>query len=978
MTKENQRLLPSVVDEIAQSDPHRVLYSVARTKNLEDGFEDIDAKSFAGAVDRFSWHIVERLGRGEDFPTLTYIGPQNLLYAISVLACIKTGYKLLLISTRNTLEANLSLFEETECGTLISPTDFPLPIVKQILKARSMHHLEVLGADYWFHEKPGEKPFPYTRTFAEAKTEPFAVCHTLGSTGLPKPVIQTHATISPFDASAALPSLGYQPTFPSICEGKRTYVAFPFFHAAGILLALPGAIFVGYTIVIGPYPPSADVVNRLLLYGNNLGRAEMVHYGGGPLPKGAAELINTETRLNVCYGSTECGMLPTGIGDPENLNYIKTSPATGCEFRHFSGDLHELFIVRNPALEKYQGVFGTFPGLNEWSMKDIFLKHPTKEDLWLYKGRVDDTIVFSTGEKLNPLDAENVIEPPTSDAQKEELLAALWPSVQAANEEIPSHGRIHRNMIAFTSPDKPMLRAGKGTVQRKLTIDMYASELDAFYQKNGLLDEPKNIITSNEGSIEDVVRNIIAGSTNISLDSLSLSADLFEVGLDSLQAIVITRELNKYLSLRGKALSIDTKTVYTNPSILALTAVISALVGGRAITSHGETDIQKMQKLYELHTENMPVSGRKAHPKPSNGLVFLVTGTTGSIGSYLLDSLHKTARIRRIYCLNRGPDSLKHQQKSQSTKGLQSLPHTVQCLDADWSKPYLGLSIPRYKELLDQVTHIVHNAWQVDFNLSIDSFANQVSGVRRLVDFSSHSHFGAQLFFVSSISAAAGRTGVIGERIFEDWQTSLKTGYGESKFVSERLLDAVAKESDIPVVVCRVGQVAGPISACGMWPKHEWLPSLIASSKYLGKLPSSIGSLSTVDWIPVDILANTIVELVIHSPETSQTGATVYHAVNPQPTSWGTLVNTVAQHLGLDTVSWDEWIVALRKSGSNIEDVAQNPAIKILDFFDSLSNKGYEPLHFDTRETVRVSQTLANLGPVHEGWIEIWMRQWSF
>ncbi|KAI0896934.1 hypothetical protein F4806DRAFT_487004 [Annulohypoxylon nitens] len=1005
-----ERLLPSVVDEIAQSDPHRVLYSVARTKNPEDGFDDINARSFADAVDRFSWYIERHLGRGQGFPTLTYIGPQDLLYAVSVLACIKTGYKLLLISTRNTLEANLSLFEKTDCRTLISPTNFPLPILKQILKARPMRYLNVYGADYWLHGNTEGKPYPYTKTFAEAESEPFVVLHTSGSTGLPKPIIQKHATIVSFDATTALPSLGYQPAFPALCAGKRAYLGFPFFHAGGILLLLPAAIFAGFTIVLGPFLPSVDFINGILLHGNvknlflppsvavdlannpeclqNLGRVEMVFYGGGPLPKAAADLINTRTRLHVAFGSTECSLLPTETCDPEDVNYIRISPAAGCEHRPFFGDLYELVIVRNPALEKYQGIFGTFPELNEWPVQDLFLKHPTKKNLWLYQGRADDTIVFSTGEKLNPLEVENAIgaydivkavlvtglgrfqssllveafEPPTNDTQREELLTVLWPSVQAANKKIPSYGHIHRDMIAFTSPDKPMLRAGKGTVQRKLTVDMYALELDALYQAKELHDEPKNLVTSDEGSIEDIVRNIIAGSTEINVNSVSLDVDLFEIGLNSLQVTIITRELNKYLSLRGKAPSLDTRTVYSNSSISTLTTVISALAAGKTIASNGETDTQKMQKLYKLHTENMPISGRKAQPKPSSGLVFLITGTTGSLGSYLLDLLHKDSRIRRIYCLNRGPDSLKRQQKSQSSKGLQPLPDTVQCLDADWSKPYFGLPIEEYKELLDQVTHIMHNAWQVDFNLSIDSFASQISG----------------LFFVSSISAAAGRTGMIGEHIFEDWQTSLKTGYGKSKFVSERLLDAMAKESDIPVVVCRVGQVAGPVSECGIWPKQEWLPSLIASSKYLGKLPSSIGRITTVDWIPVDMLANIIVELATHSLDTPKAGATVYHAVNPQRASWAMLVSTIAQCLNLDTVSWDDWIGALRESGSKMEDVARNPALKILDFFDSLCSKGYEPTHFDTRETVRVSRTLANLGPVHEEWMKIWMRQWSF
>ncbi|KAI1213865.1 uncharacterized protein F4807DRAFT_203056 [Annulohypoxylon truncatum] len=1022
-----ERLLPSLVDEIASSDPHRVLYSVARTKNPEDGFEDIDVKSFACAVDCFSWYIDEHLGRGQGFPTLAYIGPQDLLYAISVLASIKTGYKLLLISTRNTLEANLSLFEKTDCRTFISPTNFPLPIVKQILTAKPMRHLEVPEVGYWFEGNTEGKPYPYTKTFSEARAEPFVVLHTSGSTGLPKPIIQTHATISPLDAFSALPSLGHQPVHPAICAGKRAYLAFPLFHCAGLTILLPAPIFTGFTVVLGPFPPSVDAINGVHVHGNvqqsclvptmladlaknpeyleNLGKLELIGYGGGPCPKAVADLISTKTRLITSFGSTECGLFPAQVCDPEDSAYISISPVLGCEYRPFSGDLYEQVVVRNPALERYQGIFGTFPELNEWRMKDLFSKHPTKEDLWLYKGRADDIIVFSTGEKIHPLDMESIIganpavkevlvtglgrfqasllveavNPPTSDAQKEDLLEVIWPSVQAANKEVPSYGRIYHNMIAFTSPEKPMLRAGKGTVQRRLTVDMYASELDALYKANELSGNgPTRNDTNNNDSVEDTVKSIIAASTDIDVNSLSLNADLFELGLDSLQMTVITRELNKYLSLHGKEQSLETKTVYSNSSISALKKVVSGLVEGRTLSSNGETDAQKMQKLYELHAANMPISDRQAQPKPPDGLVFLLTGSTGSLGSYILDSLHKDSRIRRIYCLNRGPDSLKRQQQSQYAKGIQPLPDKVQCLDVDLSKSYFGLSIEEYKELLDQVTHIVHDAWQVDFNLSIDSFASHISTVRRLVDFSSHSRFGARLFFVSSISATAGRTGIVAEQIFEDWHTPGETGYGKSKFVSERLLDVAAKEADIPTIVCRVGQVAGPTSSSGMWPKREWLPSLIASSKYLGKLPSSIGRMEAVDWIPVDILGKGIVELAIQSPDIPTAGATVYHAVNPQRTSWAILVATVARYLGLKTISWDEWIRTLRESAPKTEDLSRNPAIKILEFFESLTSQGEESIVLDTRETTRVSQTLASLKPVHEEWMENWMRQWSF
>lgn len=79
-----QRLLPSVIDNIAQNDPSRVLYSIAKTRDPADGFQDISAQSFAQAVDRCAWHLEKTLGRGEGFPTLLYMGPQDVVYAILV------------------------------------------------------------------------------------------------------------------------------------------------------------------------------------------------------------------------------------------------------------------------------------------------------------------------------------------------------------------------------------------------------------------------------------------------------------------------------------------------------------------------------------------------------------------------------------------------------------------------------------------------------------------------------------------------------------------------------------------------------------------------------------------------------------------------------------------------------------------------------------------------------------------------------
>ncbi len=219
------------------------------------------------------------------------------------------------------------------------------------------------------------------------------------------------------------------------------------------------------------------------------------------------------------------------------------------------------------------------------------------------------------------------------------------------------------------------------------------------------------------------------------------------------------------------------------------------------------------------------------------------------------------------------------------------------------------------------------------------------------------------------------------ECIFEDWRIAVGSGYAQSKFVAERLLDAAAREAGIPAVVCRVGQIAGPTSAAGIWPKQEWLPSIVASSKYLGKLPATLGKVDTVDWIPVDLLGRSIVELATAAPEDATPGgASVYHAVNPQSTTWSQLVHVVAESLkesGVEVVPLGEWLDALRQSGGASADFARNPALKLIDFCEDMLGDE-PPVLLETGAAAAASETLVSVGPVQEAWMENWMQQWNF
>lgn len=468
---------------------------------------------------------------------------------------------------------------------------------------------------------------------------------------------------------------------------------------------------------------------------------------------------------------------------------------------------------------------------------------------------------------------------------------------------------------------------------------------------------------------------------------MNCNSDLFELGLDSLQATVISKETNEYLAAVGQPRAMEPRFVYSHPRIDCLVNLVTALALGQEPSQknspHGTEE--EMQKLYDALTFDLPLPSTRTVSDKRN-FVVLLTGSTGSLGSYVLDQLLAESRVSHIYCLNRGPNSLQRQQRSQSAKGLRNLTDKVTCLDADLLKQFFGLPIETYRTLLHETTHIIHNAWQVDFNLILGSFLPQLDGVRRLVNFSTQTQAGAKIFFISSIGAVGNVAHGVPEQILDDWRSPQAMGYGQSKYVAERVLDVAAKVANVPAVICRVGQIAGPTTAAGVWPKQEWLPSLIATSRYLGKIPNSLGRMETIDWIPVDILGRIIVELAIgqHGAVEERVpgaGALVYHTSNTKLTSWKSLVGMISDELSdgglkVETVPLEAWLEELRHSASEEkETIAMNPAVKLLDYYEGLTSG--EAVSLITTETVRASPTLYSLGPVNEVWMKNWLRQWS-
>lgn len=78
----------------------------------------------------------------------------------------------------------------------------------------------------------------------------------------------------------------------------------------------------------------------------------------------------------------------------------------------------------------------------------------------------------------------------------------------------------------------------------------------------------------------------------------------------------------------------------------------------------------------------------------------VLTGSTGSLGSCVLDRLLRIADVNRVFCLSRAGSDESRQAPLHEARGLATDFSRVTFLEADLSKSQLGLSEESYRDLI--------------------------------------------------------------------------------------------------------------------------------------------------------------------------------------------------------------------------------------------------------------------------------------
>ncbi|KAJ7776532.1 hypothetical protein DFH07DRAFT_798512 [Mycena maculata] len=651
--------IPDLVIQNVEKIPSHPFYIYA---DLESGeIVTITQLEFGRATHRAA-HLLRPNHEGRDGEVIVILAESDtMLYHAIVAGLMTANFIPFPISPRNSAAAILHLLRASSCHRIVATC-----VTLASSLARLQKHAADVDPDFALNiqEIPSMQQIypnlgtetsdcsfqPYSKTQIRPKFDDiFMYIHSSGSSGFPKAIPQTYRQLKYWYNSPGIAVIRDR------VEKPIANMALPAFHLLGINYQLLQPLS-GTCVAV--FPPTATSPNSLpmisspsnilehaqrtkcrslaavptlLVFWFNspdaveyLSTLHTIIWGGGPLPQRVGDgLVDAGVNLLLAYGTTETGgisaMWPYG-GDERDWAWFRISDRVNVRWMPQGDGTFECQLLTS---ETHVPMVENLPDVRGYATSDLCINHPEKKHLWRIVGRVDDTVIHTSGEKTVPAPMENIITsspfitaavvfghervqtgvlietPPDLQidvkdlSQLADLRNKVWPVIEEANEVAPGFSRIYKEMILFSSPDKPLARAGKGTVMRKATIKLYAPEIDAIYnmveEQLGVVDSIAPPTVWEAGLIQPWLLQLAASVCNFT--KISPEVDFRQQGFDSLTATIFRLHIVKALRNRDfakAAAAIPQNLIYSHPTISKLSTFLEGLVGGTVT----DTEIQ--------------------------------------------------------------------------------------------------------------------------------------------------------------------------------------------------------------------------------------------------------------------------------------------------------------------------------------------------------------------------------------------------
>jgi nucleoside-diphosphate-sugar epimerase len=668
---------------------------------------------------------------------------------------------------------------------------------------------------------------------------------------------------------------------------------------------------------------------------------DAVGVGGAAMPQELGDtLVADGMRLVSRFGSSECGFLLSSQRDYDTdklWNTLRCCNPRGLHFVPMSDKRHELVVTT-----EWPVVSTANHAKRPFNTHDVFILHENLPMAWNYVGRSDSQLTLTTGKKFDPMHMEEALRRSdliedaviigddrpfaagviftserSDDLEPDQQREEIWLYIQTLNESMPNHARLGRNSFCIlnTKQHLRLRKNNKGGVIRNTFLSEFEKEVSNIYgssdgNEDGIIqfDTLESIARFVQSTVQDVCP----------VRSFRLEDDLFDSGIDSLLSLQIRKRICDAVPVKLRP-QIPVNIVYQCSTIQSISTYISKLLDNGMCQSSTETrtEVQRQEmeamvnKYVDLQPQMLSKALEQIPQKKSGqskyGISVLLTGSTGFLGVHILNRLLQDDRVLKIFLCTRGSDLVPYEKQQERAKAriFSTLEfHNMQHVFRDHQRerkiefvpfllkePCLGIPPLLYNHLVSETTHVVHAAWEVNFNLPLKTFATQTEGTINLFNLillaarrrgSHQGHGTASFIFCSSVASIARmpltKLGSSYSIISKDAHHAADLGYGQSKWVAENVLERLSRQHpEVAVSVLRIGQLSGD-TLHGIWNLREAWPLMIdASLRVFANNGDSVASkksdpqvrsiilpdlaataLPPLDWLPVDYAAEKI------------------------------------------------------------------------------------------------------------------------
>ncbi|KAH9941183.1 L-aminoadipate-semialdehyde dehydrogenase large subunit [Epithele typhae] len=384
--------------------------------------------------------------------------------------------------------------------------------------------------------------------------------------------------------------------------------------------------------------------------------------------------------------------------------------------------------------------------------------------------------------------------------------------------------------------------------------------------------------------------------------------------------------------------------VFEQPTIAALAATVDrmrnadlGLAGAAPMSRRVEYGADYEQLVASLASE---YPSAPEDPSTRGSRTIFLTGATGFLGAFILrDLLRRTDGVKKVVCLVRAPDdaaALSRLRSAAQGRGVWNeqwvADGRVEALKGDLDQPRFGLEQGAWMRVAGEADAVVHNGALVHWVYPYEKLRSaNVLGTLTAVDLAAAGK-PKHLVFVSSTSALdvdyyvqlSETTGAVPEADdLEGARSALKTGYGQSKWVAEKLLFEAGRRG-LRGHIVRPGYVVGD-SQSAVTNTDDFLWRLVKGCVQLGLVPDIN---NTVNMVPVDHVARCCA-LAALPPSRRGRGRTrrAARSRTPRPT-FNTLLGVLAAYgFGTARADYVAWRAALERHVMETQDNALFPLL---------------------------------------------------